>query len=159
MPAQNIIEKIAKLYKMEIQDVAEFVIKNPDVLNEEVCKYLIENPEFYELDVFEFPHFKQIVEGILNGVYVKSELNENVIKHKIELLKLTYSLNAKMLKRESIPLEEMNEDMILEAMQVGLINGKIGNVLELQYCRPKTNQKWLLEEIAALKKRLISTLQ
>ena len=159
MPADSIEEKILQLYQLEASEMADYVLKDTSILSKEVCKYLVENPEFFDLDVFDFPHYSDVVLGMIDGSFVKSDLDESIIKHKIKLLQLTFEFNGKMLKNEKIPVDQIDEDLVLEAMQVGLIQGKIGSHLVLQYCRPKERQEWLLTEIGELKKRLISVLQ
>eukprot|EP00835_Amoeboradix_gromovi_P005151 NODE_458_length_8223_cov_0.302683.p5 type:complete len:158 gc:universal NODE_458_length_8223_cov_0.302683:5288-4815(-) len=152
----SVDDKGAQLFKLKIDSVTSYVINDPSLLTESVCKYLLEHPEFYELDVFDFPFYSKEAEGILNGIFIKSDLEEYAVKRKIELLQLTFAMNEKMIKNEKIPIESINEELVLEAMHLGLIQGKIGSHLVLQYCRPRGKQDWILQAINGLKQRLIS---
>eukprot|EP00834_Sanchytrium_tribonematis_P001933 NODE_51_length_31136_cov_0.357670.p22 type:complete len:155 gc:universal NODE_51_length_31136_cov_0.357670:17521-17057(-) len=147
---------VKDLSSLEISDITDKIIANNEMMSKEVCGYLIEHPKFYDFDVVTFPHYNDVVKGILENSIVESSLKKEIISQKTKLLALTFNLNEKMRNNENLSMKDLDESLVLEAMQVGLIKGKIGENLQLEYCRPSSKQPWLKSEIVSLRKRLMA---
>ena len=148
------LSKATTLKGLEHYEIADYVYKNMDVLTKEICQYLIEHPYYCDFDIFKFPFYTDVADGLAKGMFVESSLNSVIVKAKAELIQMTFTLNKKMIEKTHWELSDIDEDLLLRAIECGLIIAKIGSGVELQYCRPPGKQEWLLNQVTTLKKRL-----
>lgn len=112
---------------------------------------MIEDPQCFALD--GLPHHQDIISALLDGTV---PIGHPKLARKAALYELCHALNAKFINGDTIPMTDLDEALVLEAMDSGLIVGQIGKTLNLVYARPPTRQPWLKKRIEVLSKSLIS---